>query len=36
MGLETPKYSWKTSYTIVLIMNAIYILLFYLLMQLFS
>lgn len=30
------KYHWKKSYTIVLLANAVYIILFYLLMTLFS
>ena len=30
------KYHWKKSYTLVLLMNAIYMLFFYLLMTLFT
>ncbi len=33
---EPEKYQWKTSYTIVLVANAIYILLFYLIMNYFA
>ncbi len=32
---ETPKY-WKKSYTLVLLLNAFYILLFYFLMQMYA
>ena len=34
--MEKQKYTWKKEYSVVLIMNAIYILLFYLLMTSFS
>lgn len=35
--MEKPeKYIWKRSYTVVLVANVIYILGFYLLMQIFS
>jgi len=34
--MEKQKYTWKKEYSVVLIMNAIYILLFYLLMISFS
>ncbi len=34
--METEKYTWQKLYTWVLIANAVYIFLFYLLMQLFS
>jgi len=34
--MEGKKYSWDKSYTIVLVANAIYILFFYFLMQIFS
>ncbi|WP_262511157.1 hypothetical protein [Sinomicrobium soli] len=29
----SPKWHWKTSYTLVLIANAVYIILFYFMMQ---
>jgi uncharacterized membrane protein len=32
----TKKYKWKPIYTLVLVANAIYIILFYLLMTIFS
>ncbi len=35
MTEEKEKYIWKKSYTIVLVVNAIYIILFYLLMKSF-
>jgi len=31
--MEQKKYHWKSLYTIVLIVNAVYIILFYFLMQ---
>jgi|LSQX01.2.fsa_nt_gb hypothetical protein len=31
--IEKTQFVWKTSYTVVLVVNAIYIYLFYLLMQ---
>ncbi|REE79752.1 hypothetical protein BX611_2648 [Lutibacter oceani] len=34
--MEQPKYVWKKEYTVVLIMNAVYIILFYLIMTSFS
>jgi len=34
--MEKQKYTWRKEYSVVLIMNAIYILLFYLLMTSFS
>jgi len=34
--MEKQKYTWKKEYSVVLILNAIYILLFYLLMNSFS
>ncbi len=34
--MEKEKNRWKLSYSIVLFVNAIYILLFYLLMQIFK
>lgn len=36
MENQSQKFVWKHSYTLVLIMNAIYIYLFYLLMQNFA
>lgn len=36
MEKETKKYHWKGSYTLVLLINAVYIYLFYLLMQIFA
>lgn len=33
---EKPKYRWEKLYTVVLIVNAVYILLFYLIMQYYS
>lgn len=33
MAENREKFVWKTSYTLVLLLNAIYIYLFYLLMQ---
>jgi len=36
MEEDEPKYVWKKEYTMVLIMNAIYIVLFYLIMNSFS
>jgi hypothetical protein len=35
MNNQEPKQRWKTSYTIVLIANAVYIVLFYFLTQAF-
>ena len=34
--MEEPNYIWKKTYTFVLIANAIYIILFYLLMNQFA
>jgi len=34
--MNTKKYTWQKLYTWVLVMNAVYIILFYILMQLFS
>jgi hypothetical protein len=34
--MESKKYKWETSYTWVLIANAIYIILFYIIMKSFS
>jgi hypothetical protein len=34
--MEQPKYTWKKEYTAVLIANAVYIVLFYILMQTLS
>lgn len=33
---SSKKYQWKKSYTVVLIANAVYIILFYFLMTLFN
>ncbi len=33
---NTKKYHWKSSYTLVLAANAVYIALFYIIMQFFS
>lgn len=34
--IDNKKHQWKKSYTIVLLLNALYILLFYLLMEIYS
>ncbi len=34
--METPKYSWKKEYTVVLIANVVYIVLFYILMKILT
>ena len=34
--MEKPKYVWKKEYTAVLIANLVYIVLFYILMTIFS
>ena len=34
--MESKKYKWETSYTWVLIVNAIYVILFYIIMKSFS
>ena len=34
--MEQPKYIWKKEYTAVLVVNAVYIVLFYLIMNYFS
>jgi hypothetical protein len=36
MKNHSQKYVWKWSYTLVLLLNAVYIYLFYLLMQIFT
>lgn len=34
--MENQKFSWKKEYTVVLIVNATYILLFYIVMKIYS
>ncbi len=34
--MEQQKHKWKKSYSIVLILNALYILIFYLLMEIYN
>lgn len=34
--MTEKKHEWKKSYTIVLLLNALYILIFYLLMEIYS
>lgn len=34
--MDKPKYFWKKEYTVVLIANAVYIVLFYVIMKNFS
>lgn len=34
--MSDPKYTWKREYTFVLVANAAYIILFYIIMQTFS
>jgi len=34
--MDKQKYVWKKEYTVVLIANAVYILLFYILMKIYS
>lgn len=34
--MEKQKHQWKKSYSLVLLLNALYILVFYLLMEIFS
>jgi len=34
--MEQPKYIWKKEYTVVLVLNAVYIVLFYLITNSFS
>ena len=34
--MSEPKYKWKSEYTVVLVANAAYIILFYIIMKTFS